>query len=82
MCEVRYERWIGKATARLVVDRWLTNTLRVSSDADAAAWFAPSALPQRIAFFNAREALAAWSLGDVTPIHLRGARVTLARAIQ
>jgi ADP-ribose pyrophosphatase YjhB (NUDIX family) len=52
--------------------RPLTNTLRVSSDADAAAWFAPNALPERIAFFNVREALEAWASGDATPVHLRG----------
>jgi ADP-ribose pyrophosphatase YjhB (NUDIX family) len=56
--------------------RPLTATLHVGSDADAAAWFAPDALPQRIAFANGREAVEAWAAGDTTPLHLRGTRLS------
>jgi ADP-ribose pyrophosphatase YjhB (NUDIX family) len=59
--------------------RPLTNSFRVSSDADAAAWFAADALPRRIAFANGREALQAWASGDATPLHLRGAGLSSSR---
>ncbi len=52
--------------------RPLSRDLAVGSDADGAAWFAPDALPRRIAFANGRKALAAWATGDTTPLHLRG----------
>jgi ADP-ribose pyrophosphatase YjhB (NUDIX family) len=52
--------------------RPVTRRLRVGSDACGAAWFAPGALPGRIAFANGRLALSAWASGDSTPIHLRG----------
>jgi ADP-ribose pyrophosphatase YjhB (NUDIX family) len=52
--------------------RPLTCRLRVGGDADGAAWFAPDALPQRVAFANGRKALKAWAAGDPTPLHLRG----------
>jgi ADP-ribose pyrophosphatase YjhB (NUDIX family) len=54
--------------------RPLTRRLRVGDDADGAAWFAPDALPRRIAFVNGRQALASWGAGDRTPLHLRGTR--------
>ena len=52
--------------------RPLSRRLRVGDDADGAAWFAPSALPPRIAFENGRRALLAWARQDDTPLHLRG----------
>jgi ADP-ribose pyrophosphatase YjhB (NUDIX family) len=52
--------------------RPLGRRLRLGSDADGAAWFAPDALPGRIAFDNTRRALAAWAGRDPTPVHLRG----------
>ena len=52
--------------------RPLTRRLRPGSDADAAAWFAPDALPARIAFHNGRQALETWAGNDATPLHLRG----------
>jgi len=52
--------------------RPLTRTLHPGDDAGGAAWFAPKALPRRIAFVNGRQALAAWATGDQTPVHLRG----------
>ena len=48
--------------------RWI----QVGDDADGAAWFAPAALPERIAFENGRQALTAWARGDPRPVHLRG----------
>lgn len=52
--------------------RPLSRRIQVGSDADGAAWFAPRALPAKIAFANGRKALAAWATGDPTPLHLRG----------
>ena len=52
--------------------RPLGRRLRVGDEADGAAWFAPRALPQRIAFANGNQALATWARGDTTPLHLRG----------
>jgi 8-oxo-dGTP diphosphatase len=52
--------------------RPLTRRLQVGDDAGGAAWFAPDALPRRIAFANGRLALAAWSANSETPLHLRG----------
>lgn len=55
--------------------RPLGRRLRVGDDADGAAWFAPTALPSRIAFENGRRALLAWARKDDTPLHWRGARL-------
>jgi ADP-ribose pyrophosphatase YjhB (NUDIX family) len=52
--------------------RPLTHRLQLGSDADGGAWFAPGALPRRIAFANGVKALTAWATGDPTPLHLRG----------
>lgn len=52
--------------------RPLGRRLQVGDDADGAAWFAPTALPSRIAFENGRQALLAWAQKDDTPPHLRG----------
>lgn len=57
--------------------RPLTRNLQPGDDADAAAWFAPRALPKRIAFENGRLALDAWAGGDNTPLHLRGTAPTV-----
>jgi len=57
--------------------RPLSHKLRVGSDADGAAWFAPDALPPRIAFANGILALQTWASGDARPVHLRG--VSLAK---
>lgn len=46
--------------------------LRVGDDANGAAWFAPDALPAKIAFVNGRAALRTWAAGTETPVHLRG----------
>ena len=54
--------------------RPLTRRIQVGSDAEAAAWFAPDALPSRIAFANGVWALQAWAENDATPLHLRGVR--------
>ncbi len=54
--------------------RPLSQRLHTDSEADGAAWFAPSALPQRIAFANGRAALQAWATGCRTPLHLRGSQ--------
>lgn len=56
--------------------RPLTRRLQVGSDADGGAWFAPDALPRRIAFVNGALALAAWATSDSTPLHLRGTPVS------
>jgi 8-oxo-dGTP diphosphatase len=52
--------------------RPLGGSLRVGDDADGAAWFAPDALPARIAFKNGRAVLRAWAAGSDVPLHLRG----------
>lgn len=52
--------------------RPLAHGLRVGSDANGAAWFAPGALPAKIAFANGRLALDTWAAGDGPPLHLRG----------
>lgn len=54
--------------------RPLSRRLVLGSDADGAAWFAPDALPERIAFDNGLRALTAWAGGDPAPVHLRGMR--------
>lgn len=50
----------------------LTRRLRVGDDANGAAWFAPDALPRRLAFANGCLALHAWASSDPTPAYLRG----------
>ncbi len=63
----------GSATLNVYyLARPLGQRLRVGDDADGAAWFAPTALPPRIAFENGRRALLAWARKDGTPLHLRG----------
>ena len=52
--------------------RPLGRCIQTGDDADGAAWFAPDALPRRIAFDNGRLALETWAAGDATPLHLRG----------
>lgn len=52
--------------------RPLTLHIQAGDDASGAAWFAPNALPRRIAFANGRLVLEAWARGDATPLHLRG----------
>jgi ADP-ribose pyrophosphatase YjhB (NUDIX family) len=52
--------------------RPLGRDLCVGDDANGAAWFAPRALPSKIAFENGRQALATWARGDKLPVHLRG----------
>jgi ADP-ribose pyrophosphatase YjhB (NUDIX family) len=52
--------------------RPLTRRLRLGNDVDAAAWFAPKALPRLIAFDNGTQAVSAWATGDPTPVYLRG----------
>jgi len=52
--------------------RPLSHRLRAGSDADGAAWFAPGALPSRIAFANGILALQTWASDDAGPLHLRG----------
>jgi ADP-ribose pyrophosphatase YjhB (NUDIX family) len=58
--------------------RPLGRHIRVGDDADGAAWFAPTALPRRVAFLNGRRALEAWATGDHTPVYLRGTAKDLA----
>jgi ADP-ribose pyrophosphatase YjhB (NUDIX family) len=50
----------------------LTRRLQPGTDAEAAAWFAPDALPPRIAFASGFQALTTWAEGSVQPLHLRG----------
>jgi ADP-ribose pyrophosphatase YjhB (NUDIX family) len=54
--------------------RPLGRQLRPDDDADGAAWFAPSALPRRIAYDNGRRALAVWAAGHHPPAYLSGWR--------
>ena len=68
----------GEGDATLTIyylARPLSRSLRAGDDADGLAWFAPRALPRRIAFVNGRQALTAWATGDATPLHLRGTNV-------
>jgi 8-oxo-dGTP diphosphatase len=55
--------------------RPMTWQLHVGSDASGAAWFAPTALPERLAFANGRKALEAWATHTLVPLHLRGFEV-------
>ena len=59
----------------------LGTKIHVGDDADGAAWFAPDALPARIAFENGRKVLRAWAAGSDTPLHLRGTRFEQADAL-
>jgi ADP-ribose pyrophosphatase YjhB (NUDIX family) len=52
--------------------RPLSHRLQVGSDAQGAAWFAPGALPAKIAFANGQLALETWATGDGLPLYLRG----------
>lgn len=64
----------GRATLNIYyLARPLAGSPRAGDDADGLAWFAPRALPRRIAFVNGRQALTAWASGGSTPLHLRGA---------
>jgi 8-oxo-dGTP diphosphatase len=54
--------------------RPLSRRLRPAGDVDGAAWFAPDALPGRIAFENGRCALRAWAADSEEPIHVRGSQ--------
>jgi ADP-ribose pyrophosphatase YjhB (NUDIX family) len=69
--------WLDEYVARPTLNiyylaRPLTWRLQTGDDAGAASWFAPGALPRKIAFVNGRMALDAWASGDTTPVHLRG----------
>jgi 8-oxo-dGTP diphosphatase len=67
------DEYAGSVTVNVYyLARPLTRRLAVGDDADGAAWFAASALPQRIAFANGRQALETWASDDGTPLHLRG----------
>lgn len=69
--------WIDGYEERTTVNihylaRPLSRRIVLGSDVDGAAWFAPNALPQRVAFDNSMRALTAWTGGDPAPVHLRG----------
>jgi ADP-ribose pyrophosphatase YjhB (NUDIX family) len=67
------DEYEGTATLNVYyLARPLSRRLRVGSDAGGAAWFAPEALPDQIAFANGRLALETWAAGDRRPLHLRG----------
>lgn len=67
------DEYAGSATLNVYyLARPLTRRLEPGDDADGAAWFAPNALPRRIAFENGRQALAVWAVSADTPVHLRG----------
>jgi 8-oxo-dGTP diphosphatase len=67
------DEYAGSTTLNVYyLARPLGRRLQVGDDADGAAWFSPSALPERIAFENGRQALVAWARGDPGPVHLRG----------
>jgi ADP-ribose pyrophosphatase YjhB (NUDIX family) len=57
--------------------RPLTHRPQAGTDADGAAWFAPKALPRRIAFANGVQALTTWAKGSGLPLHLRGVPLEL-----
>jgi ADP-ribose pyrophosphatase YjhB (NUDIX family) len=66
--------YAGSATLNIYyLARPLDRHPQAGDDADGVAWFAPRALPGRIAFTNGRLALATWADGDGQPLHLRGA---------
>ena len=68
------DEWLDRPTISIYyLARPLNRRLRAGDDAGGAAWFAPGALPRRIAFANGRLALAAWSSSNPAPLHLRGA---------
>jgi hypothetical protein len=67
------DEYVARPTLNIYyLARPLTRRLQTGDDAGAAAWFAPDALPQKIASVNGRMALETWASGDSTPIHLRG----------
>jgi 8-oxo-dGTP diphosphatase len=67
------DEYAGSTTLNVYyLARPLGRRLQVGDDADGAAWFAPSALPERIAFENGRQALVAWARGEPGPVYLRG----------
>ena len=67
------DEYAGSATLNVYyLARPLSRRIQTGGDADGAAWFAPDALPKRIAFDNGRRALAIWASEDTTPVHLRG----------
>ena len=67
------DEYDGSATLNIYyLARPLTRHPQAGDEADGAAWFAPQALPKRIAFSNGQMALAAWANGDSLPLHLRG----------
>jgi 8-oxo-dGTP diphosphatase len=67
------DEYVSHATLNIYyLARPLSRRIQVGDDADGAAWFAPGALPDLIAFANGRLALEAWASGDPTPLHLRG----------
>lgn len=72
------DEYVGTATLNVYyLARPLTHRLQAGDDADGVAWFAPKALPRRIAFANGRQALTAWACGDLVPVHLRGGKAGL-----
>lgn len=74
------DQYAGNSTLNIYyLARPLTRILQVGDDANGAAWFAPKALPRRIAFENGKLALATWAAaGDTTALHLRGTAPGLA----
>lgn len=52
--------------------RPLGGRLRLNAESSGAAWFAPDALPERIAFENGRAVLRTWRAGTETPVYRRG----------
>jgi 8-oxo-dGTP diphosphatase len=66
----------GNATLNVYyLARPLSRCLRLGDETEGAAWFAPTALPPRIAFENGCQALIAWAQKDDTPLHLRGTKL-------
>lgn len=67
------DEYAGSTTLNIYyLARPMTRRVHAGDDADGAAWFAPTALPRRVAFANGHLALEAWIAGDGTPVHLRG----------
>ncbi len=67
------DHYEGRTTLNVHYLAWpLSQRIVLGSDADGAAWFAPDALPEHIAFKNTALALTAWAGGDPAPVHLRG----------
>jgi 8-oxo-dGTP diphosphatase len=73
------DEYVSSATLNVYyLARPLSRHIHPGDDARGAAWFAPGALPQLIAFANGRQALTTWASGDTLPIHLRGTSSRLA----